>query len=77
MARLAPLGACLILIALGAILAWGLEPRIEGLYLNIIGLSLIAVGVVGLPVTFIATTFLSGRDRPDRDKEADTTVVER
>jgi hypothetical protein len=66
MARIVGPGVCLILITLGAILAWGL-PETEGLYFNVIGLIMVTVGVVGIPATLIGTAFFTGRNKPKRD----------
>lgn len=42
------IGGALFLIALGAILRWGVADSIEGVDLPVIGLILMAVGVIGL-----------------------------
>jgi hypothetical protein len=42
------IGVSLFLIAMGAILAWGVQVDTEGLNLNTIGIILIVVGAIGL-----------------------------
>ena len=53
------IGASLILIALGAILVWGVDYRTSGFNIDIIGYILMAVGAVGLVLTLVMA---SGRD---------------
>lgn len=50
-------GFSLFLIAVGAILRWGIDAVVEGANLDVIGLILIAIGVVGLVIGL----FTSGR----------------
>lgn len=42
------IGASILLLALGAILRWGVADRIEGLDLSVIGLILMVAGAIGL-----------------------------
>ena len=56
------IGTSIFLIALGAILRWGVADAIEGINLAVIGLILMVVGVIGLLVSlFYANLFT--RDR--------------
>ena len=56
------IGTSIFLIAIGAILRWGVADAIEGVNLAVIGLILMVVGVVGLLVSlFYANLF--ARDR--------------
>jgi hypothetical protein len=47
------IGASLILIAIGAILAWAVNVDSEGVNLNTVGYILLAVGAVGLLLSLI------------------------
>lgn len=47
------IGASLVLIALGAILVWGIDYRTDGFNIDIIGYILMAVGAVGLVLTLV------------------------
>lgn len=44
-------GGSLVLIALGAILRWGVTYRVAGVDLSTVGMILLVVGVIGLVVT--------------------------
>ena len=56
------IGTSIFLIALGAILRWGVADAIEGINLPVIGLILMIVGVIGLLISlFYANLFT--RDR--------------
>ena len=56
------IGTSIFLIAVGAILRWGVSDAIEGINLAVIGLILMIVGVIGLLVSlFYANMF--ARDR--------------
>ena len=58
------IGTSIFLIALGAILRWGVADAIEGVNLSVIGLILLIVGVVGLVVSLLyANVWARGRDR--------------
>jgi Co/Zn/Cd efflux system component len=58
------IGTSIFLIALGAILRFGVSDRISGVDLSVIGLILLIVGVIGLVVTLLyANVFARGRDR--------------
>lgn len=57
------IGASLVLIALGAILVWGVDYRTSGFNIDIIGYILMAVGAVGLILTLI----MAGDRRADRE----------
>ena len=58
------IGTSIFLIALGAILRWGVADAIEGVNLSVIGLILMIVGVVGLVVSLLyANVWSRGRDR--------------
>lgn len=64
------IGLSLLLIALGAVLFWGVTVEGEGFNLNIIGIILMAVGAVGLLISLFLGV---GRDRAIEER----TVVHR
>ncbi len=67
------IGTSIFLIALGAILRWGVADAIEGINLPVIGLILMVVGVIGLLISlFYANLF-----NRDRGVAAGGPVVER
>lgn len=70
--RTGGIGGSLVLIALGAILYWAVSVEGEGFDINMIGLILLIVGVIGLVLTLIMT---ASEDRRDNDK--DVTIIER
>ncbi len=47
------LGASLILIAIGAILRWGVTTSVSGFNIHVVGLILIVIGLVGLVLSLI------------------------
>jgi hypothetical protein len=63
------IGTALFLIAVGAILRYGVSDSVEGIDLPTIGLILIIVGVIGMVISF----FMMSMWRRDRDVD----VVER
>lgn len=71
--RTGGIGGSLFLVALGAILYWAVSVEAEGFDLNMIGLILMVVGVVGLILTLIMT---ASADKTTRD-DKDVTIVER
>lgn len=70
--RTGGIGGSLVLIALGAILYWAVSAEAEGFDINMIGLILLIVGVIGLVLTLILTAS-TGTTDGDRD----VTVIER
>ena len=71
--RTGGIGGSLFLVALGAILYWAVTVEAEGFDLNMIGLILMIVGVVGLILTLIMTASAEKTARDDKD----VTIVER
>jgi hypothetical protein len=55
------IGTSIFLIAIGAILRWGVSDSISGVNLPVIGLILMIVGAIGLVLTFFWLTMW--RDR--------------
>ncbi|HUF95920.1 MAG TPA: DUF6458 family protein [Acidimicrobiia bacterium] len=70
--RTGGIGGSLFLIALGAILFWAVSVEGEGFDVNMIGLILLIVGIIGLILTLIMT----GSEN-ERGKDSDVTIVER
>lgn len=66
------IGASLLLVALGAILYWGVSADAEGLDLDMIGLILLIVGGLGLVLSLV----MAAASRPGRGDQ-DITVIER
>ncbi len=76
------IGTSIFLIALGAILRWGVADAIEGINLPVIGLILMVVGVIGLLISlFYANLFNRGRTAPpaggyvERERVRDREVL--
>lgn len=70
--RTGGIGGSLVLIALGAILYWAVSVEGEGFDINMIGLILLIVGIVGLVLTLLMT---ASEDR--RDSDTDVTIIDR
>jgi hypothetical protein len=70
--RTGGIGGSLVLIALGAILYWAVSAEAEGFNINMIGLILLIVGVIGLVLTLIMTA-----NAEAADSDRDVTVIER
>jgi hypothetical protein len=70
--RTGGIGGSLVLIALGAILYWAVSAEAEGFNINMIGLILLIVGVIGLVLTLIMTA-----NAETTDSDRDITVIER
>jgi hypothetical protein len=72
MMRTGGIGGSLFLIALGAILYWAVSVEGEGFDVNMIGLILLIVGIIGLVLTLIMTA-----SENERKRDSDVTIVER
>jgi hypothetical protein len=59
------------LIATGAILAWAVTAEAEGVNINMVGLIMLGVGVIGLIISLFANFTVTERE------ERDVTVVDR
>jgi hypothetical protein len=63
-------GASIFLIAAGAILAWAVEWEVQGVDINMVGIILLVVGVIGLLLSLIFWSswggFGGGRPAPRR-----------
>jgi hypothetical protein len=73
MMRTGGIGGSLFLIALGAILYWAVSVEGEGFDVNMIGLILLIVGIIGLVLTLIMT---AADTEAKRDGDG-VTIVER
>jgi len=70
--RTGGIGGSLFLIALGAILYWAVSFEGEGFDINMIGLILLIVGVIGLVLTLIMTA-----STEENTGQTDVTIVDR
>ncbi|MEX1091532.1 MAG: DUF6458 family protein [Acidimicrobiia bacterium] len=66
------IGGSLFLIALGAILYWAVSVEGEGFDVNMIGLILLIVGIIGLILTLIMTA-----SAEENTGKSDVTIVDR
>lgn len=60
-------GTSIVLIAIGAILKWGVTAHVSGISIATIGTILLVVGILGLMIALLFTAGVLGR--------RDTTVV--
>lgn len=72
MNRVAGVGTSIVLLAVGAVLAFAVSVQTDGFNVNTIGWILMAVGAIGLVVSMIIGT--SGRAGVD---DRNTTIIER
>jgi hypothetical protein len=70
--RTGGIGGSLFLIALGAILYWAVSIEGEGFDVNMIGLILLIVGIIGLVLTLIMTA-----SAEENTGKSDVTIVDR
>ena len=68
------IGTSIFLIALGAILRWGVSDSISGISLPVIGLILLIVGVLGLIISLFWATIWSRNRGVDRTVYRDRDV---
>ena len=73
------IGTSIFLIAVGAILRYAITTNVEGVDLDVVGLILMIVGVIGLILSFLWITIWSDRRRGTvvREPVAEREVVER
>jgi len=72
------IGTSILLIATGAILRYAVTKNVEGIDLDVVGLILMIVGVVGLLLSVLWMTIYADRRRGtvvERDVVADRPVV--
>ena len=65
----------ILLIAVGAILAWAVNAEVAGIDIQVAGVILVVVGVIGLIASLIFWSSWGGFGK--RDSGQNTTVVER
>ena len=65
----------ILLIAVGAILAWAVNAEVAGIDIQVAGVILVVVGVIGLIASLIFWSSWGGFG--NRDAGQNTTVVER
>ncbi|MGF1618247.1 MAG: DUF6458 family protein [Acidimicrobiia bacterium] len=70
--RTGGIGGSLFLIALGAILYWAVSVEGEGFNVNLIGLILLIVGIIGLVLTLIMTA-----SAEENRGKSDVTIIDR
>jgi hypothetical protein len=70
--RAGGIGLSIFLMALGAILYWAVSADVNGVDINLVGLILMIVGVVGLILSIIATGLVA-----DRNSRSDVTIIDR
>ena len=62
----------MFLVALGAILYWAVSVEGEGFNVNLIGLILLIVGIIGLVLTLIMTA-----SAEENSGKSDVTIIDR
>lgn len=72
--RTGGIGGSLVLLALGAVLYWGISVEGEGFSVNTIGLILMIVGVIGLVLTLIMS---ASANEAEAKSGSDVTIVDR
>ncbi len=65
----------ILLIAVGAILAWAVDAQVAGIDIQVAGIILVIVGAIGLVASLIFWSSWGGFG--SRDSGQNTTVVER
>ena len=55
------IGVSIFLIAIGAVLTWGVERTVSGMEVNTIGVILMVIGGVGLLVSVLLSSSMPGR----------------
>ena len=71
--RAGSIGASVILLAVGAVMAYAITVETEGFNINTAGVILMVVGAIGLVVSLLMTLMVSDR----ADTHTETRVVER
>jgi hypothetical protein len=69
------IGASLFLIAIGAILTWAVEWSVSGLDLNVVGVILMVVGILGLLLSLLFWSSFAPFRREDRTVIRDREVI--
>lgn len=69
MYRASGIGVSIVLVAVGAVLAWAVDAQVSGVDLQAVGVIVFVVGLVGLVVSLLLASLPARRVR-------DTTVVD-
>jgi hypothetical protein len=67
----------ILLIAVGAILAWAVNAEVSGIDLQVAGIILVVVGAIGFVASLVFWSSWGGFGRRDAAGGQNTTVVER
>jgi hypothetical protein len=67
----------ILLIAVGAILAWAVDAQVAGIDIQVAGIILVIVGAIGLVASLIFWSSWGGFGNRDGSGGQNTTVVER
>jgi hypothetical protein len=73
--RAGSIGASIILIAVGAVMAYAVTAETEGFNINTAGVILMVVGAIGLVISLLMVMIAT--DRGDTTAHTETRVVER
>jgi hypothetical protein len=72
------IGVSLILIAVGAILAWAVSAEVSGVDIQVVGVILLVVGAIGALMSLIFWSSWGGFGGPaDRGRRRETIVEDR
>lgn len=72
-ARTGGIGASLLLIAVGAIMAWAVTTDVDGFNINTAGVILLVIGIVGLIISLVMAYGVA--DREDHSAPAERTTT--
>ena len=75
--RLMGISLSILLIAVGAILAWAVDAQVAGIDIQVAGIILVIVGAIGLVASLIFWSSWGGFGNRDSSGGQNTTVVER
>jgi len=70
------LSISIVLIAVGAILAWAVDAEVAGFDLQAAGIILLVVGLIGFVASLVFWSSWGGFGGPRRDRGQSTTVVD-
>ena len=67
----------ILLIAVGAVLAWAVNAEVSGVDITAVGIILLVVGIIGLLVSLVFWSSWGGFGRREGGGGQNTTIVER
>lgn len=73
-ARTGGIGASLLLIAVGAIMAWAVTTDVEGFNINTAGVILLVIGIIGLIISLVMAYGMTDRTESAAPVEHTTTT---